>query len=436
MNPTQAKPSIPAAPLSGAAMDAPLHRPRRWRLPAFAAAVALLLLSAWGWRQLMPRGLQVPIEQLRIAIVESGEFRDDVVLRAHTAALSAVMLDSTESGRVEEVLARDGMEVSQGELLFRLSNPQRHLDLLARQSEHAQQISNLSNLQVALEASRAEHQRRRSELAYAQEQAEKQHRRNAALATQGFLSGAHLEESSDLLAQRRHLLAEAHSASVTDLAIRKDVVQQLKRAIDGLETGLRLVNATVASLSVRAPVAGRLTDFNLQVGQTVRPDQHIGRIDDPRRYKLTAQVDEYYLARVTPGRRGSVRIGGRAYALEVSRVFPQIKDGRFVVELVFGENQPLSLRPGQGADVTITLGEASKTLVLPTDAFLTDGGGAFAYVLAADGQGATRRPIRVGRRSNSQVELLDGIAAGDKVVISGYARFGQAEQLLFLQSVP
>ena len=411
-------------------MDVPIPAGPRWRVPVIAAATAVVLFACMLWvRYAMPSGLEVAIGELRIAPAERAAFHDDVVVRAQAVALTAVMLDSTESGRVEEVIARDGAHVMKGELLFRLSNPQRHLDLLARQSERAQQISNLSNLRVALESSRAGHQRSWSELSYLFIQAEKQHARSVVLGDKGFLSPAQVEESSDRLAQQRRLLEEAKSAAATDLAIKQDVVQQMKGAIGGLESGLRLVNLTIDALSVRAPVAGRLTDFNLQVGQTVRPDQHIGRIDDPSRYKLSAQVDEFYLTRVALGQRGNVSVGGRDYALEVSRVYPQIKDGRFVAELVFSQGQPASLRPGQSADTRITLGDAVKSLVLPSGAFINDSGGAWAFVLSADGNSAHRRAIRVGRKSNSQVEVLDGIAQGERVVVSSYASFGKVAQL-------
>jgi HlyD family secretion protein len=399
--------------------------PTRWRALAAAALTGIAFAGYSAW----PHGLEVARADVHIASAEFGAFRDELVVRAQAVSLTSVMLDSTESGRVEEVIARDGLVVTKGELLFRLSNPQRHLDLLARQSEHAQQISNLASMRVALETSRADHQRRISELGYAAAQADKHHRRAAELAAQGFLSPAQAEEASDRLVQQRHLLAEANGAARTDLAIKQDVVRQMQKAIDGLETGLGLVANTVNALAVRAPVTGRLTDFRLQVGETVRPDQRIGRIDDPARFKLTAQVDEFYLTRVAIGHRGSVDVDGRSYAVDVSRIFPQIKDGRFIVELVFAEAQPGSLRPGQSADTRITLGAASKCLLLPNGTFVNDSGGAWAYVVALDGRSAVRRPIRVGRRSNSQIEVLDGIAAGERVIVSSVAAFGKAERL-------
>ena len=407
-------------------MDAPITARRfPWRRLAAAAIAGVAIVGYYAW----PRGLEVARSDVHIATAELGAFRDELVVRAQAVSLTSVMLDSTESGRVEEVVARDGLVVTKGELLFRLSNPQRHLDLLARQSEHAQQISNLASMRVALETSRADHQRRLSELSYALAQAGKHDKRTAELAARGFVSPAQAEEASDRLAQQRHLLAEANSAAYTDLAIKQDVVRQMQKVIEGLETGLGLVSNTVNALAVRAPVAGRLTDFRLQVGETVRPDQRIGRIDDPARFKLTAQVDEFYLTRVALGHRGSVDIDGRGYAVDVSRIFPQIKDGRFVVELVFAQAQPDSLRPGQSADTRITLGAASKCLLLPNGAFVNDSGGAWAYVVAFDARSAVRRPIKVGRRSNSQIEVLDGVAAGERVIVSSSAAFGKAERL-------
>jgi HlyD family secretion protein len=422
-------PANPPADITGASMDVPIRQRRGKRIAIVVGTFAALVVGALALWAELPRGLQVPAGEIRIASVERGMFHDDVVVRAQAVPLTSVMLDSTESGRVEDVVARDGMPVKKDELLFRLSNPQRNLDLLARQSERAQQISNLSNLRVALEASRADHQRRMSDLSFAVAQAEKQHARNAALAGKGFISAAVLEDSADRLAQQQHALDDEKSAGATDLAIKRDAIRQMERAIAGLDSGLRLVNATVDALAVRAPVAGRLTDFHLQVGETVRPDQHIGRIDDPEHFKMSAQIDEFYLRRVAVGRRGNASVNGREYAVEVSRVYPQIKEGRFAIELTFGAAQPDALSPGQSADTHITLGESTESLLLPNAAFLNDSGGAWAFVLGAGGATAERRAIRIGRRSNSQIEVLSGLAPGERVIVSGYAAFGKAERL-------
>lgn len=424
---------IPPQAVTGAAMDMVVTKSRS-KLHVRAGA-ALLLVAAFGagaWH-FMPHGLQVNSADVRIAAVAQGVFRDDIVVRATAQPLNSIMLDSVESGRVEEVLVEDGQAVAKGQLLFRLSNPMRNLALLERQAEHAQQISNLANLRVAQEAGRTEHRRRLADLEFALLQAVKQHSRNQRLAQQGFISAVALEESADKLAQQRRVLDNERRSIETEEGVRQRGLQQMETAIDGFQSGLQLVSATVDALNVRAPAAGVLTDFRLQVGQTVRPDQNIGRIDDPKRFKLAVQIDEFYLSRVSRGLVGSVTQDGRRYPLKVSTVFPQIREGRFTAEMVFTEGQPEVISPGQSLDAQLTLGQPAKALLLPVGPFVNDTGGAWAFVVDKDSGRAEKRALRLGRRNNSHVEVLSGLTPGEQVVVSSYAPFGKAEQLQITQ---
>jgi HlyD family secretion protein len=410
-------------------MDSAAPKRKHRTLKLAGAATAALVAGGLLLWHFLPHGLQVQAADARVAAVQRGTFVDDVSVRANAEALSSVMLDSVESGRVEEVIARDGAAVKKGDLLFRLSNPQRNLDLLARQSDYAQQVSNLASLRGAYEQSRTEHQRRLSDLEFTLAQTNKQHERNRRLHAQGFISSVALEESGDKVEQQQRLLTEQKSAQETELRIKKDALERMETTLNGLQAGLKLVNATVDALAVRSPIDGRLTDFRLQVGETVKPDQRVGRIDDPSRFKLTALVDEYYLPRIAVGRAGSARIGERQYPVEVSRVYPQIKEGRFTVEMTFKGEQPRGLSPGQSMDARLTLSEPAPALLLPNGAFVNDSGGAWAFVLGRDGVTAEKRPIRIGRRSSGQIEVLSGLKEGEKVVVSSYAAYGKATQI-------
>jgi len=420
---------LPPQAVTGAAMDMVVSKPKgRLYLRAGAALLLLVAVGAGAW-QLMPHGLQVDAADVRLARVEPGVFRDDIVVRASAQPLNSIMLDSVESGRVEEVLVEDGQLVTKGQLLFRLSNPMRNLALLERQAEHAQQISNLANLRVAQEAGRSEHRRRLADLEFTLLQAVKQHSRNQKLAQQGFISAVALDESSDRLAQQRRVLDNERRSIETEEGVRQRGLQQMETAIDGFQSGLQLVGATVDALNVRAPAAGVLTDFRLQVGQTVRPDQNVGRIDDPKRFKLKVEIDEFYLSRVTRGLAGSVTQDGKRYPLKVSAVFPQIREGRFTAEMVFTDGQPEVLSPGQSLDAQLTLGQPAKALLLPIGPFVNDSGGAWAFVADKDGRHAEKRTVRLGRRNNSHVEVLSGLNPGEQVVVSSYTPFGKAGQL-------
>jgi HlyD family secretion protein len=396
------------------------------RIGAGLAVVAACGFTFWHFA---PHGLQVPATDVRIASVQPGVFRDDIVVRATAQPLNSVILDSVESGRVEEVFAKDGAMVKQGELLFRLSNPQRNIELLRTQAETAQQVSNMGNLRVAQEAGRSDHRRRLSDLEFQLQQAEKLHARNARLAAKGFISQVALEESADKLAQQRHALDDEKARYGVEETVRNGALSEMQTAIGGLQSGLKLVSQTVDALAVRAPINGMLADFHLQVGQTVQMNEHIGRIDDPKQFKLVAEVDEFYLNRVAVGRKGTVRQDDKDYEVTISAVFPQIKEGRFTVELNFAKDQPPVLSPGQGIDAQLTLGAPAQAMLLPNGAFANDTGGAWAFVLDKGGNLATKRTIRLGRRSSSQIEVLSGLSTGDRVIISSYTPFGKAERV-------
>lgn len=415
--------------LSGAAMDAPLPpRKPRWPWIAGAGAVAVCVLGylVWNW---MPHGLVVAESAVTLASVNKGVFRDDITLRATARALNSIVIDSVNRGRVETVYVRDGAMVKKDQLLFRLSNPQRRMELLQRQSEQAQQASNLESFNISSTAARSDSVRRMKALEFNVSEAEKQHERNAKLAAQGFISKSVLQDSADKLANVKSGLADEGRIAAQEESTRRNAIRTLEGAITNMRIGMNLFNESIDALTVRAPVAGRLTDFNLQVGEAVKEDQRIGRIDEPDSFKLTAQVDEFYLQRIAVGHQGRATYGGKTYPVEVKTILAQVKEGRFTVDLVFGNATPSGMKPGQSVDLSITLGEPGAALLLPNGPFLNDSGGAWVFVVEPGGEAATRRGIRLGRRNNRQVEVLSGLAAGERVVVSSYASFGKAERL-------
>ena len=410
---------------SGAAMDQPLpKRPPNYRRMALGALLPGVALTIW-W--MAPQGLRVGKGDLRVATVERGLFRNDVLMRATAAPLHTVMLDALESGRVEEVLVEDGALVQKGQLLFRLSNPQLRLNLVAREADRAQQISNLSLLRVDFESSETAHRRRLRDLEFELDQAGKLLGRYLVLAHEGVIARRTMEETRDQVARLERALLDEKSRASVEMRIKRDGIRQMEQAIERLDAGLRVVNDSIEGLAVRAPIAGRLTDFHLQLGEIIKPEQRIGRIDDPNDFRLVASVDEYFLGRVRVGQAGVADSLGRDYPVEISQVFPQIKDGRFTLELLFTRESPPGMSPGQSADTRLTLGETSPAVLVPNDAWLNETGGGWIFVVS--GEGAERRAIRIGRRNNSQVEVTEGLEPGERVVISSYSRFTQAQRL-------
>lgn len=411
--------------VAGEAMDTivPHRNKRRPWMIALAASVGVTLVAIW---LMLPRGLRVPASTLRLASAVQGTFVNNIALRATAHALNSVILDAVDSGRVEEVNVKDGALVKAAQMLFRLSNPQRDLELLARESDQATQIANRANLEVSLESSIVGRQRRLLELRFNVEQAERQLARNVRLAQQGFISQAMLEESEESLALRRRLVAEEQVVD-HEIEIKRKALRQMGLSTERLASGLRLINASVDALAVRAPVAGRLTDFHMQVGESLKTGQNLGRIDDPADFKLTAQVDEYYLNKLTTGQPGEVALDGVRYPVNVTRIYPQIRNGQFEADIVFDKQRPATLNPGQSVDVQLRLGASAQALLLPNGTYINQSGSSGLFVV--EGGTAQRRMVRLGRRNAHQVEVLDGLKPGERVIVSDYAGYGATQTL-------
>ena len=424
-------PTRPAAH-AGHAMDRVVGgagRTRRRRVAAGAVAAGLLIaLLAWT----MPRGAPVARSDLTLSTVTAGIFNDEVVVRATAAPAHSVLLDASDGGRVDAVLATDGALVRAGDLLYRLSNPQREQEVLARSADVAQQLANLSVQRAELAAARATQRHERASLQYELEKAEAETRRSTDLAASGFISATALEESRRRGNLQARLLAQEIEDDDAALKIREQSVNELERAVVGLDNGLRLVRDAAAGLNARAPVAGRLTGFALQVGATVHAGDHLGRIDEEGGFKLVANVDEFYRDRMAvglPARLESAAPGAERVNLNVARIEPQINNGHFGVEFDFPGAAPQGMQSGQAVDVRIVLGASKPAPLIDDGAFYGESGGTWVYVLDASGRTAERRAVHLGRRAAGRVEVLEGLHPGEQVVVSSVRRFGDATRL-------
>lgn len=401
------------APHSGAGMDRPLP-PSRWRrgvarvvLPGLVTASALLLLSALVWQRAPQRQT---VAHAQLASVRMGEFRDELPLRARMEPVRSVQLDASEAGRVEAVLAHDGDMLSAGAPLYRLLSPEQDQVLMQRSAEVAQQAANLSTQRSAQAASLAANRRELALLQAAEQQAEADTRRQTALAAADFVSRAALEQT-----QRQHrlalqLLEQARHDLQLEADIRAQSIAEMSAALQGLQRSLRLLERARDRLLQRAPIAGQLSGFNLQVGASVKPGDRLGRIDDPTGgMQLAAEVDEYHLPRLQEGQVAHSPVG----PWRLVQTLPQVQGGRVRALLRPADGAGSNtLRPGQAVELRLQLGDARPALVLP------DGPGVQAHLYVRAGRELQRRRVQLGRRAAGQVEVLSGLKVGDEVLIS------------------
>lgn len=418
-------------PVTGGAMDRVVERRGLPVWAKWAAGVVLLLFAGALFWFYAPRGdsQTVSADRLTISPVANGTFEDFIPLRARVTPLLTVYLDAIEGGRVEKVIAEDGATLAQGELIAELSNAELQLSVLARQTEVEQQINNMRSQELALAQTRLVNQRAVLEAGLAADKARRQYEREAPLARRGFVAGKQFDDTSDQARYERERLAVLRRAQATDERLQASQLAQQRASARSFRSGLDLARANLEALKLRAPVAGQLSGFDIQVGQSLSRGERIGQIDSPGRNKLMAGVDEFYLGRVQLGQRANVEWGGKTYAARVTKIYPQVQNGQFQVDLQFTAGEPADIQRGQTLQAKLTLGDPVPARLIPNGAFYNETGGNFVFVVSPDGRSAVKRPVRLGRRNASSIEVLEGLDPGERVITSPYTGFADKVRL-------
>ena len=388
-----------------------------------SAVLALRLLPP-------PGSLTVKAADLQVATAAEAPFQDYLPVRGAVAPLRTVFVTAVSGGQVDKVLVLDGSKVPAGAALATLTNPQLKLDVTSKEADIAGKLGDVSAQSLSLEKNRLDAEGQVSQAAFDLLKAEHDYDIRKQLHDKDIVSDAELKTYADTAAYDRARLAQLKAGQSQQAGLASLQGAEIARTNTGLRQSLEVVRSSLDALVIHAPVAGRLTDFQLQPGQSLKAGDPAGQIDSEGAYKLTADVDEYYLGRVQPGEPATADLDGVQAPLTVSRVLPQVTDGRFRVELTFRVAAPAGLRRGQGADIRITLGDTRRALVLPNSGWLEAGGGSSAFVLQPDGRRADRRPVGVGRRNPEQVEITSGLRPGERVVVSSYAGFDKLNHLI------
>ena len=418
-------------PQSGGGMDrvvAPSGLSRNAKIALAAGGVALLVLL---FVFLAPTGNSQTVESSRITVstVSRGRFDDFLPLRARVEPLVTVFLDAVEGGRVEQVLVEDGAMVQQGQLLAILSNSDLQLNLLARQTEVIQQINSMRSQELALAQTRLANERALIEADLATRTARRQFETQRPLAERGFVSARQFADARDTYEANRQRSSVLRRQQATDERLQSSQLAQLRTSAAALNASLDIARATLDALNLRAPVTGQLTSFSIQVGQSMNRGERLGQIDSAGRNKLRAQVDEFYLGRVAEGQIATAEVGGRPYRMRVSKIYPQVRNGAFEVDLLFLGQEPADLQRGQTVQIRLTLGDPTPALLLPNGAFYNETGGNWVFVVAPDGRSAVKRQVRLGRRNADHIEVLDGLDPGERVITSPYTGFAERDRL-------
>jgi HlyD family secretion protein len=228
--------------------------------------------------------------------------------------------------------------------------------------------------------------------------------------------------------QSRELFVERQKQ---DSVFRSVQVDNLQGNLENMRRNLSLVRQRVENLNVRATVDGQLGLLVPEIGQSIARGFNMGQINVLTSFKVTAQIDEHYIDRVRTQLTAKLDRQGSEFDLVVRRVYPEVRNGTFEIDMTFENSIPDNIRTGQTYYISLQLGQPKRSLLVPIGGFFQETGGQWIFVLDETGSFATRRDITIGRKNPKYYEVLEGLQAGEKVIISGYETFGKNEKLVF-----
>jgi HlyD family secretion protein len=411
-------------------MDRALPKPWWKKRPAqIGAAVVVLAVAGLGALILLPPPGTVDInaQSVDLGDVVRGPFQDYVPLRAEVVPLDTVYLTAQSAGRVDTVIAADGAAVQPGQVLARFSNPDLTLEVSSREADISGRLSDTNTQMMTLRTQQAAREQELADVTYAVHKAEEDLTKRQLLRTQGILNDANVKPYADEVDYQRSRLKALQASDAQDGAFFAGQKTQIAASAGDLRRSLSEVRQGLDALSLTAPTAGRLTDFELKPGQAVKQGDPLGEVDSEGTYKLRAQVDEFYLARLAAGQKATANVHGQTVNVHISKVFPQVTDNHVTVEMQFDGVMPADLKPGEAIDARLSLGSTQTAILAPSGNWLTDGNGTSVFVV--NGDRADRRAISIGRRNPEYAEVLGGLKPGDHIVTGAAQDLVKAQHL-------
>lgn len=372
--------------------------------------------------------LNVNRDKITVSKVEHGVFDEFIVVTGVVQPLKTYQLDAIEGGYVAQKLLDGGASVKKGDLILKLENQRLTMDFVNRETEMYRLINELENTRLRLRQDKFSLRKTLSELDFQIQQAKADFERSAKLFADKVVSQQEyerLKNTYDRLIGQRDIEIENQKFQEENSITQ---IKQLEGTLERTKLNLSMMKENLANLAVKAPVSGLLSRVDVEIGASITAGQNIGQIDDLNGFKMRVEVDEHYISRIFPGLEGSFEFNGATIKLVVSKVYPEVRNGRFDVDMVF-EKIPDGIRRGQSVPVRLQLGKPAEANLIPTGGFFSDTGGNWVYVLQKDGTKATKRNISLGRKNPQYFEVLSGLEVGEEVITSSYENFGDKDVL-------
>ena len=370
-------------------------------------------------------------DKLNIAKVNAGSFKDYVSIIGMVEPKTTIYLDLEEGGKVIEKLIDEGETVKKGDVIVKLVNNDLKLQILNTESSLAYQSNELRNTLIGMEQQKINNLQQLLSIDTDIIRQKRHYEQNLMLFEKGFISKEDFLISKENYEFSRRDRDLRYQRMVQDSIFRANQKLQMNSSLMNMKQNLEMVRQRLENLNVKAPADGLLGSLDIEIGQSINRGQRIGQLHILNDFKIVADVDEHYIDRVRRGLSSSFTRNEKLYRQITKKIYPEVRDGRFKMDLVFDGDSPENLRTGQTYHLKLELGQPVDALLLPRGGFFQSTGGQWVFVLDKSGDYATKRMIKIGRQNTKFFEVLEGLEAGEQVIINNYESFGDNDRIEF-----
>jgi len=369
-------------------------------------------------------------DRVTISAVEDGLFNDYITVIGQVEPITTIYMDAIEGGQIQERFIEEGSMVKKGDVILRLENRQLYQTILNSEAALAEKENYLRNTRISFETELIQSRKNLLDSRYHLNRKKRTFEQYEALNKEQLISKEDFLQSKEDFEYEGNMLEINKVKARNDSLIRLTSMQSLETDLVKMRQMLVLVRERLDNLNVKAPVDGQLGMLDAEIGQRINEGQRIGQINVLDNFKINALIDEHYIDRVNRDLSATMDRNETNFNLKVKKVYPEVRNGQFKIDLVFNGKTPDNIRTGQTYHIKLELGESAKSLMLPRGGFFQSTGGQWVYVLNNDGTEATKRNIKIGKQNPQYYEVLEGLNAGEKVITSGYEMFGTNDRIV------
>ena len=374
--------------------------------------------------------LAVNKERIAISTITNGVFQENIPVSGIVLPITTIYLDAVEGGRVEEKFVEDGAIMKKGEPILRLSNTDLELSLI---NQETSVYNLLTQMQISQNAARQNTINRLNQFTDVENnliEAKRLYDLNSKLYEKGAIGRQDYESSVNNYNYQKQRMKLTKEVLQQDSISSKQEIEQAENSYIRTQSALKLMRKKVEDLIVRAPIDGQLTSLDAEIGQSKNKGERLGQIDVITGFKVRVDIDEHYISRIYTGQKGRFTLNNTQYTLVIKKIFTQVTNGRFQVDMVFENEVPKGIRRGQNLQIQLALSAEKEAMLVPKGGFFLKTGGNWIFKLSEDGSTAYKVDIQLGSQNTKYYEVLSGLNVDDKVITSSYDSFNEIEQLI------